>query len=162
MIESLKRLALLLILPFSPAAAGAEAVNTDDSILLGCSFPAFAKKQPGSENIYIFLKESGQRDGTISVVDNSSLLDGSTFHHWSKTSTGNGELWSFRESATEKTGTMLMLLPQTVELESGRPARVAMLGRYQGTNPRKGSCVIVNGAEATTLFEVLSAVEQKQ
>ncbi len=150
------------MLPLTPATAQAEAVNTDDSMLLGCSFPAMAKKQASSENLFVFLKESGRSDGAISIIDNSSALEGSTLHHWSKVSTDNGELWSFRESATEKSGTMLMLLPQTVELESGRPARVAVLGRYQGTDPRKGSCVIVNGAEATTLFGVLSAVEEQK
>jgi hypothetical protein len=90
------------------------------------------------------------------VIDPDSLLNGTTLKHRKTTAMGGGELWTFAESATMPTGTMLMVLPKSITLESGREARQAALGQYRGSGPRNGACVIARGEEAITTFDELS------
>ena len=155
MMRYLSLLALLMLVP-----GGAGAKETQDAALLGCSFGAPGKVAGADENsqkLYLLYRLDGRSNETILVIDPNSLLAGTTLKHRKATVVDGGELWTFAESATEPKGTILLVLPKTIVLESGREARSAALGQYHGSGSRNGVCVTAQGDEAIKTFGELGA-----
>ena len=153
----MRSLLLVSLIMLAPSVAAAK--ETEDATLLGCSFGApgaVASAGSKSQKLYLLYRLDERRNETISVIDPDALLNGTTLRHRKTTAMSDGELWTFAESATVPTGTMLMVLPKSVTLESGREARPAALGQYQRSGPRNGVCVIARGEEAITTFDELS------
>jgi hypothetical protein len=153
----MRPLLLLSIFMLVPGVAGAK--ETQDATLLGCSFGApgeAANADSTSQKLYVLYRLDERRNETISLIDPNSLLGSTMLKHRKTTVIDGGELWTFSEGATEPKGTILLVLPKSIALESGREARRAALGQYHGSSLRNGVCVIVRGDEAVTTFGELS------